>query len=52
MLAVLDHLSDICDSRCAQQLPQLDELVGVVVGERCDQVGALTGATLWPLAVD
>jgi hypothetical protein len=52
MLAVLDHLSDICDAGGAQQLPQLDQFVGVVVGERRDQVGALAGATLWPLPVD
>jgi hypothetical protein len=44
MLAMLDHLPDACHARRPQQFPELVDTLVVLVGERGDQIRALTGA--------
>jgi hypothetical protein len=51
MLAVLDHLADRRDSRGAQQLLKLEEVLWTTLGTGGDQICALAGSPSWPPAV-
>ena len=51
MIAPLDELPDAGDAGGLQQLAELGELLLAAVRHDRDQVGALAGAALRPLAV-
>jgi hypothetical protein len=51
MFTVLDHLPHSGDPSGPQELSKLAEVIRLVVGERRDQIRALTGASWTPLSV-
>jgi hypothetical protein len=51
VLAALDELPDVCDSRRAQQLSKLAELRLVTVRDRGDEERSLARAAAGPFAV-
>ncbi len=51
MIAPLHDLPDVGDAGGLEQLPKLGELLLAAFRQRRDQVGALAGAALRPLAV-